>query len=154
MLDIAGRGVARRVQSLQTYQCDMALAGGAAIQLPQRRAAICTRRAPYLAPDGHCPRVRHATPAGTVFSNGSASCVLRRLRDAVERDTIYAVIKGAALKQTTAAAKVSFTAPSVDGHAQVIAMAQMLGGIDPATISYIEAHGTGTRSAIRSRSPD
>ena len=70
--------------------------------------------------------------------------MLRRLRDAIDDgDTIYAVIKGAALNND-GSAKVSFTAPSVDGHAQVISMAQTLGGVDPATISYIEAHGTGT----------
>ena len=77
-------------------------------------------------------------------SNGLGIVVLRRLRDAIEDgDTIYAVIKGAALNND-GSTKVGFTAPSVDGHAQVISMAQMLGGIDPATISYIEAHGTGT----------
>ena len=43
-----------------------------------------------------------------------------------------------------ASGKVSFTAPSVDGQAQAIAMAQALAGIDPDTIAYVEAHGTGT----------
>ena len=38
----------------------------------------------------------------------------------------------------------SFTAPSVDGQADAIAMAQALAGIDPDTIAYVEAHGTGT----------
>src|SRR5262249_58185367 len=58
-------------------------------------------------------------------------------------DTIHAVIKGAALNND-GAGKVSFTAPSVDGHAEVIASAQALAGIDPATIGYVECHGTGT----------
>ncbi len=134
--------VCTAVQSLQTYQCDMALAGGVSIQLPQRRGYL-HEEGSILAPDGHCrPFDRDA--AGTVFSNGLGIVVLRRLRDAIEDgDTIYAVIKGAALNND-GSTKVSFTAPSVDGHAQVISMAQMLGGIDPATISYIEAHGTGT----------
>ena len=70
--------------------------------------------------------------------------VLRRLRDALaDGDTIYAVIKGAGMNND-GSAKVSFTAPSVDGHADVIALAQALAGIDPQTISYVEAHGTGT----------
>ena len=56
---------------------------------------------------------------------------------------IYAVIKGAAVNND-GSARVSFTAPSVDGQADAIAMAQAIAGIDPATISYIEAHGTGT----------
>src|SRR5262249_44591639 len=58
-------------------------------------------------------------------------------------DRIHAVIKGAALNND-GAAKVSFTAPSVDGQAEVIALAQALAGIDPGTIGYVEAHGTGT----------
>jgi acyl transferase domain-containing protein/glutamate-1-semialdehyde aminotransferase len=69
---------------------------------------------------------------------------LRRLDDALDDgDTIYAVIKGAGMNND-GASKVSFTAPSVDGHAGVIALAQALAGIDPQTISYVEAHGTAT----------
>ena len=134
--------VCTAVQSLQTYQCDMALAGGVSIQLPQRRGYLYEDGS-ILSPDGHC-RAFDKDAAGTVFSNGLGVVVLRRLRDAIEDgDTVYAVIKGAALNND-GSAKVSFTAPSVDGHAQVISMAQALGGIDPATISYVEAHGTGT----------
>ena len=134
--------VCTAVQSLQTYQCDMALAGGVSIQLPQRRGYL-HEEGSILSPDGHC-RAFDRDAAGTVFSNGLGIVVLRRLRDAIDDgDTIYAVIKGAALNND-GSTKVGFTAPSVDGHAQVISMAQMLGGIDPATISYIEAHGTGT----------
>ncbi len=134
--------VCTAVQSLQTYQCDMALAGGVSVQLPQRRGYL-HEEGSILAPDGHC-RAFDRDAAGTVFSNGLGIVVLRRLSDAIaDGDTIYAVIKGAALNND-GSAKVSFTAPSVDGHAQVISMAQMLGGIDPSSISYIEAHGTGT----------
>ncbi|AHC27482.1 MULTISPECIES: type I polyketide synthase [Mycobacteriaceae] len=134
--------VCTAVQSLQTYQCDMALAGGVSIMLPQRRGYL-HEEGSILAPDGHCrPFDRDA--AGTVSSNGLGVVVLRRLRDAIEDgDTIYAVVKGSAVNND-GNAKVGFTAPSVDGHARVISMAQMLGGIDPATISYVEAHGTGT----------
>lgn len=134
--------VCTAVQSLQTYQCDMALAGGVSIMLPQQRGHI-HEEGSILAPDGHC-RAFDRDAAGTVSSNGLGVVVLRRLGDAIEDgDTIYAVIKGAALNND-GKAKVGFTAPSVDGHARVIAMAQMLAGIDPSTISYIEAHGTGT----------
>jgi len=134
--------VCTAVQSLQTYQCDMALAGGVSVQVPQKRGYLY-QEGSILAPDGHC-RAFDRDASGTVFSNGIGIVVLRRLRDAIaDGDTIYAVIKGAALNND-GSSKVSFTAPSVDGHAQVIAMAQALGGIDPNTISYIEAHGTGT----------
>jgi len=134
--------VCTAVQSLQTYQCDMALAGGVSIMLPQRRGYLY-EEGMIFAPDGHC-RAFDRDAAGTVFSNGLGIVVLRRLCDAIEDgDSIYAVIKGAALNND-GSAKVGFTAPSVEGQAQVISMAQMLGGIDPTTISYIEAHGTGT----------
>ena len=134
--------VCTAVQSLQSYACDMALAGGVSVQLPQKRGYLY-HEGSILSPDGHC-RAFDKDAGGTVFSNGLGIVVLRRLRDALEDgDTIYAVIKGAALNND-GSSKVSFTAPSVDGHAQVISMAQAQAGIDPATISYIEAHGTGT----------
>ncbi|HEY4340977.1 MAG TPA: aminotransferase class III-fold pyridoxal phosphate-dependent enzyme, partial [Steroidobacteraceae bacterium] len=134
--------VCTAVQSLQSYQCDMALAGGVSVQLPQKRGYLY-QEGSILSPDGHC-RAFDRDAGGTVFSNGLGVVVLRRLRDALEDgDTIYAVIKGAALNND-GSTKVSFTAPSVEGHSQVISMAQALAGIDPATISYIEAHGTGT----------
>ncbi|MDR2215301.1 MAG: type I polyketide synthase, partial [Nevskiaceae bacterium] len=134
--------VCSAVQSLQAYQCDMALAGGVSIQVPQRRGYLY-QDGSILSPDGHC-RAFDRDAGGTVVSNGLGIVVLRRLRDAIEDgDTIYAVIKGAALNND-GSDKVSFTAPSVEGQAQVISMAQMLAGIDPQTISYIEAHGTGT----------
>jgi acyl transferase domain-containing protein len=134
--------VATAVQSLSTWQCDMALAGGVSITLPQKRGYLSQEGA-ITSPDGHC-RAFDANAEGTVFSNGLGIVVLRRLSDAVAaNDRIYAVIKGAALNND-GSAKVSFTAPSVEGHAQVIATAQALAGIDPDTISYIEAHGTGT----------
>jgi acyl transferase domain-containing protein len=134
--------VATAVQSLSTWQCDMALAGGVSITLPQKRGYLSQEGA-ITSPDGHC-RAFDANAAGTVFSNGLGIVALRRLSDAIEaNDRIYAVIKSAALNND-GSAKVSFTAPSVEGHAQVIATAQALAGIDPDTISYIEAHGTGT----------
>ena len=134
--------VATAVQSLSTWQCDMALAGGVSIMLPQRRGYLSQEGA-ITSSDGHC-RAFDARADGTVFSNGLGIVVLRRLADAIAaNDRIYAVIKGAALNND-GSAKVSFTAPSVDGHAECIAAAQALAGIDPDTISYIEAHGTGT----------
>jgi len=134
--------VCTAVQSLQSYQCDLALAGGASVNVPQESGYLY-QEGSILSPDGHC-RAFDRDANGTVFSNGLGVVVLRRLRDALaDGDTIYAVIKGAALNND-GSSKVSFTAPSVDGHAEVIAAAQALGGIDPDTISYVEAHGTGT----------
>ena len=70
--------------------------------------------------------------------------LLKRLEDALrDGDPIHAVIKGSAINND-GAFKVGYTAPSVDGQAQVIAQALAVAGVPPETIGYVEAHGTGT----------
>jgi acyl transferase domain-containing protein/glutamate-1-semialdehyde aminotransferase len=134
--------VCQAVQALTMHQCDMALAGGVSISVPQRRGYLY-HEGFITSPDGHCRAFDHRA-AGTVFSNGLGVVVLKRLQDALDDgDTIYAVIKGIGLTND-GSGRVSFTAPSVDGQAEAVAMAQALAGIDPDTISYVEAHGTGT----------
>jgi acyl transferase domain-containing protein/glutamate-1-semialdehyde aminotransferase len=134
--------VSQAYQALQGYQCDMAIAGGVSITSPQKRGYLYHEGA-IVSPDGHC-RAFDAQAGGTVFSNGSGVVVLKRLSDAVaDRDHIYAVIKGVGVNND-GSARVSFAAPSVDGQAEAIAMAQASAGVDPDSISYVETHGTGT----------
>ncbi len=134
--------VCQAVQALLTGQCGMALAGGVSLSFPQTRGYLY-QEGGMVSPDGHC-RVFDAQAAGTVFGGGAGVVVLKRLADAIaDRDTIYAVIKGAALNND-GAHKVSYTAPGVDGQADVIARAQELAQVSPETITYVEAHGTGT----------
>jgi non-ribosomal peptide synthase protein (TIGR01720 family) len=129
-------------QGLLNYQCDMALAGGVSVRVPQK-SGYTYQQGGLTSPDGHC-RTFDAKAQGTVFSNGVGIVVLKRLADAVaDGDHIYAVIKGSAINND-GSAKVGFTAPGIDGQAAVVAMAQALAGVDPETISYVEAHGTGT----------
>jgi amino acid adenylation domain-containing protein len=129
-------------QALQTYQCDMALGGAATITFPQKRGHYY-KQGGMLSPDGHC-RPFDENAQGTVFSNASAVVVLKRLEDALaDHDTIYATILGHACNND-GAQKLSYTAPSVEGQAEVIALAQTIAGIDPRSIGYIEAHGTAT----------
>jgi len=129
-------------QSLLSYQCDMALAGGVSVQVP-RRTGYYYVPGGINSPDGHC-RAFDAQARGTIFGSGVGIVVLKRLADALsDRDTIHAVIRGSALGND-GSAKVGYTAPSIDGQAQVIAMAQIIAGIDAETITYVEAHGTGT----------
>jgi acyl transferase domain-containing protein/NADP-dependent 3-hydroxy acid dehydrogenase YdfG len=128
--------------ALRNFQCDMALAGGISVQLPQVKGY---RYEPggILSPDGHC-RPFDASAQGTVSGNGGAVVVLKRLADALSaRDTIHAVIRGSAINND-GADKAGYTAPSVHGQAQVIIEAQDVAGVDPATIGYLETHGTGT----------
>jgi acyl transferase domain-containing protein len=134
--------VAQACQSLLTYQCDMALAGGSSVTVPQRRGYFHDEGNIGSA-DGHT-RTFDAQSSGTVFGNGVGVVVLKRLAEAVEDgDRIYAVIKGAALNND-GSQRVSFGAPGVEGQSEVVAMAHALAGVDPETITYVEAHGTAT----------
>ncbi|HVF62225.1 MAG TPA: amino acid adenylation domain-containing protein [Thermoanaerobaculia bacterium] len=129
-------------RALLAGECDLALAGGAAIAARQQRGYLW-EEGHIFSPDGHC-RAFDAKAAGTVTGSGAGVVVLRRLADALaDGDRIDAVILGSAINND-GAGKVGFTAPSVDGQAAVIAAAQRQAGVDPATIGYVEAHGTGT----------
>jgi len=134
--------VCQAAQALQTYQCDMALAGGVSISFPQKRG-YPYQEGGMVSPDGHC-RAFDENANGTVFGAGAGVVVLKRLEDAVaDGDSIYAVIRGFATNND-GSDKVGYTAPSVEGQANVIAMAQALAGVSPDSIGYVEAHGTGT----------
>jgi thioesterase domain-containing protein/acyl carrier protein len=120
----------------------MALAGGASIAIPQTRG-YHYQEGMIFSPDGHCRAFdKHAS--GTVPGNGVGIVVLKRLSDALsDRDHIYAVIRGYGINND-GMDKMNYSAPSVVGQMNVIITALETAGIDPATISYIEAHGTGT----------
>jgi len=129
-------------QSLLNYECDMALAGGVTVQSPQKKGYLY-QDGMILSPDGHC-RAFDARAQGTVVGNGVGIVVLKRLADALkDGDSIHAVIRGSAINND-GSLKVGYTAPGVEGQAEVIAMAQAVAGVEAETISYIEAHGTGT----------
>ncbi len=129
-------------KSLLDEECDIALAGGVAIKVPQKSGYLYQEDG-ILSPDGHC-RAFDAKAQGTIFGSGVGIVVLKRLKDAIaDRDYIHAVIKGSAINND-GSLKVSYTAPSVDGQAEVIVEALANAGIDAGDISYIETHGTGT----------
>jgi acyl transferase domain-containing protein/acyl carrier protein len=129
-------------QSLLSYECDMALAGGAALSFPQGKGYMY-QEGSVLSPDGEC-RTFDAKGQGTVVGSGVGLVVVKRLNDALEDgDHIYAVIRGSAMNND-GITRVSYAAPGLNGQASVIATAMGNAGVDPETISYIEAHGTGT----------
>ncbi|MDF5714252.1 MAG: SDR family NAD(P)-dependent oxidoreductase [Rhizonema sp. NSF051] len=129
-------------EGLLSYQCDMALAGGIAVRVPQNKGYLHQEDG-MTSPDGHC-RTFDVKAQGTVFGNGVGIVVLKRLEEALaDGDYIYAVIKGSAINND-GSLKVGYTAPSVDGQAEVIAQAQAIAEFAPETITYIECHGTGT----------
>jgi acyl transferase domain-containing protein len=130
-------------QSLLSGECDMALAGGASVYLPQNQG-YRFQEDMILSPDGHC-RVFDAKAQGTIFGRGVGMVLLKPLAAALgDGDHIYATIKGSAINND-GALKAGFTAPSVTGQAAVIAEALANAGVGPENIGYVEAHGTGTR---------
>ncbi|HEU5473872.1 MAG TPA: SDR family NAD(P)-dependent oxidoreductase [Actinophytocola sp.] len=134
--------VAAACTSLVTGESDLALAGGAAITVPQR-VGYHYAEAGMASPDGRC-RAFDAEGKGTPLGNGVGVVVLRRLSDALaDGDRVYAVIRGWAVNND-GSNKVGFTAPGVRGQAGVVAEALAAAGLSPADIDYVEAHGTGT----------
>jgi PPOX class F420-dependent enzyme/OxyR family protein len=130
-------------QALLTYQCDLALAGGCSLAVPPV-AGYPYQQDSILSPDGHC-RSYDADGRGTVPGSGAGVVVLRRLSDAAGRgDTVWAAIRGSAVNND-GAAKIGYTAPSVEGQAEVIAEALAAAGVEPGDIGYVEGHGTATR---------
>ena len=136
------------VSGLLAGECDMALAGGVAIHTSDinGRADVGGyqfQEGMILSPDGQC-RAFDNKAQGTVPGDGMGLVVLKRLEDAErDGDNILAVIKGSAINND-GNNKVGYTAPSVEGQSNVINSALQFSEVDPSTISYIEAHGTGT----------
>lgn len=129
-------------QSLLTYQCDIALAGGVTAG-PPIRSGYKYEANNIWSPDGHC-RAFDARAQGFVPGAGMGLVTLKRLDEAVaDGDKVWAVIKGFAVNND-GSNKVSYHAPSVDAQAEVVAEALAVADAHPETIQYIEAHGTGT----------
>ncbi len=129
-------------QALLNGECDMALAGGVTIEMPQARGYVF-KEGEILSPDGACHAFDHRAQ-GTVFGSGVGVVVLRRMADALrDGDHIWAVIKGSAVNND-GADKAGYLAPSVGGQAACIAQAQAMAGITADTVDYVECHGTGT----------
>jgi myxalamid-type polyketide synthase MxaB len=131
-------------QQLNNYECDLALAGGVRVKHPAHKyLGYIYEEGNILSPDGHC-RPFDASAGGTTFGSGAGVVLLKRLEEAIaDRDTILAVIKEAAVNND-GAVKMGFTAPSLEGQVEVVALAQAMAGVHPESIGYIEAHGTGT----------
>ncbi|WP_035804931.1 type I polyketide synthase [Kitasatospora mediocidica] len=129
------------VQALLAGECDLALAGGVTVQVPYALGGYT--EGGVISQDGHC-RAFDAKAGGTVGADGAGVVVLRRLADALaDGDHIHAVLRATAVNND-GSDKIGFTAPSVSGQAAAVLAAHTLSGVDPATIGYLEAHGTGT----------
>lgn len=128
-------------QSLLARECDMALAGGASVRLPQN--GYIYHKNGILSPDGHC-RAFDSNARGTVPGNGVAAVVMKRLTDAIaDRDRVYAVILGSAINND-GGHKVGYTAPSLRAQVSVVRTAVERAAVSAGSIGLIEGHGTGT----------
>ncbi|SHO52322.1 type I polyketide synthase [Anaerocolumna xylanovorans] len=128
------------VQSLLSYECDIAIAGGVSINEKQDS---------YQRAEGTLSASGKTSPFdqsadGFVPANGAGVVVLRRLEDSIEeRDSIKAVIKGSAINND-GKEKAGYTAPSVEGERRALEEALAVAGVNPEEVDYIETHGTAT----------
>ena len=128
--------------SLRRGECDVALAGGVSIRVPDRTGFLYAE-GNQASPDGHV-RTFDAQARGSMFGDGVALVALKPLAKAIaDRDTVLAVIRGSAINND-GALKFSFQAPSIEGQRRCVTAAIANAGVDPADISYVEAHGTAT----------
>ncbi|MFJ8969403.1 SDR family NAD(P)-dependent oxidoreductase [Streptomyces anulatus] len=131
--------VHRAVEALRSGACDAAIAGGVNLLLSVD-TFVSAAQAGMLSPDGRC-KTFASDANGYVRGEGVGAVVLKPL-DAAERDgdAILAVVVGSAENHGGRAN--SLTAPN--GTAQADLVVRAMDGIDPRTIGYLEAHGTGT----------
>ena len=129
-------------RSLLDGECEMAIAGGVALRVPQHSGHVY-QPGMIVSSDGHC-RAFDAQAQGTVWGSGAGAVLLKPLSQALkDHDTIHAIILGSAINND-GALKVGFTAPSVAGQAQVITNAQARAKVNAQSVGYIESHGTAT----------
>ena len=129
-------------QNLLNRECDVALAGAVSVKVPHTNGHLYDEGG-VQTPDGHC-RSFDAKAQGTIFGSGVGFVVLKRLSDAIaDGDTIFAVVKGSAINND-GSSKIDYTAPSVSAQSEVITAAMAAADITADSVSYIEAHGTGT----------
>jgi microcystin synthetase protein McyG len=130
-------------QSLLSGESDMALAGAASVNSPQKIGYLY-QEGSIISPDGHC-RAFDAQANGTIFGSGVGVVLLKRLKDAlVDNDNIYAVIKGSAINND-GGTKLGFVAPGGEGQTSAAVEALAFAGVEADTIGFVEAHGTGTK---------
>jgi acyl transferase domain-containing protein len=130
-------------QSLLTYECDAALAGGSRVEEPLPEGYLFEEGG-MTSPDG-LVRSLDSDAAGTVFGNAVAVIALKRLADALrDGDHIHAVILGTAVNND-GGDRAGYIAPSAAGQSAVMSDALAVAGLDPAAVDYVECHATGTR---------
>jgi acyl transferase domain-containing protein/acyl carrier protein len=128
-------------QSLRLGEARLALAGGVNV-ICSPETTILLSKAHMMAPDGRC-KAFDGRADGFVRSEGCGIVVLKRLSDALaDGDRILAVLRGSAINQDGRSSGI--TAPNGPSQEAVIRSALTSAGVNPADVSYVETHGTGT----------
>jgi acyl transferase domain-containing protein/acyl carrier protein len=131
----------RAAEALEQGHCEMVIAGGINVILSPV-PYVSLERAGMLSPDG-TGRAFDSDANGYVRGEGVGAVVLKKLsRAKADGNPIYAVLRGTAVNHGGRAS--SLTAPNPIAQAEVIVRACEKAGVNPAAISYIETHGTGT----------
>lgn len=135
-------------RSIRSGECDIAIAGGVKVFPLPIKSDGETKWGIQIVDDIESSSGKTKTfdddSDGTVIGEGVSAIILKSLGKAIEdKDNIYAVIKGSAINQD--GSSIGITAPNSRAQEEVICAAWKDAGIDPETISYIEAHGTGTK---------
>lgn len=126
-------------QALMAGDCEQAVAGGVRLNL----VPLLNRFKVGIESSDWLTRTFDDASDGSGMGEGVAAVILKPLEKAqADGDKIWAVIKGSAVNQD--GQTVGITAPNPRAQADVIASAWLNAQVDPADISYIEAHGTGT----------
>ncbi|PTV59197.1 hybrid non-ribosomal peptide synthetase/type I polyketide synthase [Acinetobacter seifertii] len=129
------------VEKLRQHDCDAALVGGVNVMM-HPRTFIGSCAANMLSPSGRCASFDESAD-GYCRGEGAGAIVLKRLSDAeASGDPIVAVIHGTAVNQDGASA--TMTAPNGKAQQAVLRKAYQNANIDPASVDYVECHGTGT----------
>ena len=130
-------------QCLQAGDADYALVGGASL-LPANYRGYRYQEGMNFSASGHC-RPFDADADGMIAGEGVGVILVKRAMDAIrDGDSIYALVRGIGINND-GADKAGFYAPAINGQAKLIQKVLDKCGVDPATISYVEAHGTATR---------
>ena len=127
--------------SLQRGEVDLALVGGVNAVLSNSVTRFL-RSVGMLSPTGRC-RPFDSAGDGYVRSEGCGMVVLKRLSEAqADGDRIWAVVRGSAVNQNGTSA--GLTVPNGPAQERVMQEALARAGVEPGTVDYMEAHGTGT----------
>ncbi|HKP96343.1 MAG TPA: SDR family NAD(P)-dependent oxidoreductase [Fibrobacteria bacterium] len=131
----------RAIESIHSGSCDMAIVGGVQLMLTPS-AYISFSAAGMLSPDGKCKSFDKAAN-GYVRGEGSGAILLKPLAMAeADGDRILAVIKATA--ENHGGRVTALTAPNPNAQTELLVEAYGKGRVDPATVGFIECHGTGT----------